>query len=219
MLQVVPVVSSAIVNGSGNVGLNGLGFVEAHGSVYTVANTSVTDTSASTGPDVNSGNNDRVNLPSLVPFGVGSLTVATEGGTSAPMPLNAFSPALGGLYGLALQSTGAVWLGTSGLLYKINPATGLPTVSVNAPGGTGSYFGLQVLPAGLTLAGVSVPQGSLLVDNGQLNPDKIFALNPTTGAIVATLTLPSSLDAISGIYDARATACLCSTIRRASTAR
>src|SRR5262249_17828667 len=72
---------------------------------------------------------------------------------------------------------------------------------VNMPAGSSSYVGLQVLPAGLTLGGTAVPQGSLLVENGQPSPDKVFALDPTTGATLATLTLPASLDTVSAAYD------------------
>jgi outer membrane protein assembly factor BamB len=102
---------------------------------------------------------------------------------------------------MALDTAGAVWVGTTTQIRKLDAATGLPTVSFNAPGGNGSYFGLQVLPAGLTLAGVVIPAGSLLVEDGQPQPDKVYALNPANGAILASLTLPNTMNVISGVFD------------------
>ena len=47
-----------------------------------------------------------------------------------------------------------------------------------------------------------MPAGSLLVVNGYANPDRVDAINPATGAVIATLTLHDNLDAIAGVYDA-----------------
>ena len=54
----------------------------------------------------------------------------------------------------------------------------------------------------MTLAGVNVPAGSLLVTNGGASFDKIYAVNATTGAILATLDLGQNLDPVAGLYDA-----------------
>ena len=69
------------------------------------------------------------------------------------------------------------------------------------PGGSSNGVGLQVAPADITLAGVSVPAGSLLISNSNGNPDQITAVNPTTGLTIATLTLQQNLDPVAIVYD------------------
>jgi hypothetical protein len=65
----------------------------------------------------------------------------------------------------------------------------------------GYYSGLQVAPSALTLNGVAVPAGSLLLFNGWPSPDLVTAINPTTGAAIATLTLEQNYDLTAGVFD------------------
>ena len=53
----------------------------------------------------------------------------------------------------------------------------------------------------MTLGATSVPAGSLLVFNGYPNPDRVIAVNPATGAVIASLALDANHDLTSGVYD------------------
>ena len=96
---------------------------------------------------------------------------------------------------------GRLFVATTTQILRIDPATGQTLAAFSLPGGNSGNVGLQVLPAAMTLAGVSVPAGSLLVTNGSASFDKIYAISSTTGAILATLDLGQNLDPVAGIYD------------------
>ena len=139
--------------------------------------------------------------------GAGPLTVTTAGGTSAPFAWNTISPNLGDLSDLASDpASGALYVSTynANQIQRINPATGAAIgTAIALPGGNSySLTGLQVLPKAMTLKATSVPAGSLLVTDGYANPDRVDAINPATGAVIATLILHDNLDANSGVYDA-----------------
>ena len=53
----------------------------------------------------------------------------------------------------------------------------------------------------MTLAGVAVPAGHLLVSSWNFAPDRIMAINPADGAVVATLILAENLDPVAMQYD------------------
>ena len=134
--------------------------------------------------------------------GFGPLTISTAGGTSAPFTPNFLNPGLGDLRDLSFAS-GNLWVARqAGELRKIDPATGQTLVTFNLPpGGASSGIGLQIAPAALTLANIPVPAGSLLVSNWNGNPDQIFAVNPTTGVVIAALQLQQNIDPVSLLYD------------------
>ena len=46
----------------------------------------------------------------------------------------------------------------------------------------------------MTLGNASVPAGSLLVFNGYANPDRVIAVNPASGAVIASLVLAGNYD-------------------------
>jgi hypothetical protein len=212
LLQIVPVVTSAYMTGVGTAQLQGFGFIEGNGSIYNFDGATVIDTSTTSGPDVyyNYANgsyttNALVNL-SPPTSGSGALTVTTAGGTSAPIAWNAIDPNLGDLSDVASNpNSGALYVSeyNGNVIQQINPNTGASIGSGIALPGGASYglTGLQVLTQAVTLAGVSVPAGSLLVVDGYANPDRIDAINPSTGAVLATLHLHDNLDANSGVYD------------------
>ena len=52
VLQIVPEVSSAYMTAAGQAQLQGFGFEEGNGSIYSFAGVTVVDTSVSSGPDV-----------------------------------------------------------------------------------------------------------------------------------------------------------------------
>jgi hypothetical protein len=212
LLQIVPVVTAIDVTGTTNATVQGFGFTEANGTVYAWAGGSLTDTAQGTGPDVFS-SATRANVDAPV-HGFGTFTMTTPGGTSAPLALNHLN--VGELLrDLAYDpTTGRLWIATNdnpAQIHRLNPATGVSEFSfdLTAAGfGTATFFGgLQILPSGIaSLGGTAVPAGSLLIINGQATNDRIIAVNPTTGAVLASLTLPGTnpsqnYDATAGLYD------------------
>ena len=199
--------------------LFGSGLIEGNGS-YQFAGVRVDDTA--TDPNnidvyystANSFQNGSVyiNRAALAHHGLGTVTVATAGGTSAPLDLNAMRVDLAGSYigDLAVDAAGNIWVtdyANPGKLQKIDPANGavLSTIAYTDAFGTPysyNYAGLQVLGAAMTLGGTSVAAGSLLLFNGYPNPDRVIALNPTTGLVLASLTLAGNYDLTAGVFDA-----------------
>jgi len=208
LLQIVPVVTGYDVNG-GNLILNGKGFLEG-AATYTLGNTVLTDTAGNVGPDVYYDGNDTVQFGEPA-HGFGPLTVTTAGGTSAPFQLNEATLPYGYLRDVAFDAaTGDIWVtGDSnqpGRLRRIDLATGTEEVFFDmtaASFGSNQLYagGLQVAPAAFILNGVNVPQGSLLIFNGYASPDLVVAMNPTTGAVIASLSLGLNYDVTAGVYD------------------
>ena len=137
------------------------------------------------------------------------MTTTTAGGTSAPFALNEMETGDGYLRDVAMDpnNPGQVWVADNGnpaKLHLLNTATGadIRDITLTANFGSTAFFGgMQVVPQTFTLGVTSVPAGSLLLFDGQNNPDTIIAVNPTTGAIVTTLTLTKNYDLTAGIYD------------------
>jgi hypothetical protein len=208
-IQVVPVVASAAVAGTGTptVRLQGSGFVEGDGSVYTMGGVTLPDTSVSAGPNVISVNfveNKAVDLTPPV-SGFGTVTVTTAGGTSAPIPWDVLAPGQGDLVDIAFAAAAGEILvassGTGAAIHRVDPATAALLGSFAIPGGNSTSLGLQILPAAIpSLGGSAVAAGNLLVTNGGASFDKIFAVNPTTGAVMATLDLGQNLNPVAGVF-------------------
>jgi hypothetical protein len=128
------------------------------------------------------------------------------------LPWNVVSPLLAAtIVDVAFNpSSGELLLGNSGtgLIYRINPATGATVGSFAIPVQNSGNLGLDIAPVGFTLrdtasaTNVPIAAGSLIVFNGAPNPDRIIAMNPTTGAILATLTLANNFDIVGGAVTA-----------------
>jgi hypothetical protein len=90
------------------------------------------------------------------------------------------------------------------LIYRINAATGAQLGSFAIPGQNSGSLGLDITPVGLSMhdatsnTNIAIPAGSLIVFNGVFNPDRVYALNPTTGTILATLVLTGNFDIVGG---------------------
>jgi outer membrane protein assembly factor BamB len=65
-----------------------------------------------------------------------------------------------------------------------------------------NYAGMQIVGAAMTLGSTAVPAGSMLVFNGYVSPDRVAAINPATGAVLASLALDGNYDLTAGVYDA-----------------
>ena len=216
LLQIVPVLSGFSATGTTTLALTGAGFVEA-AATYNLPGAAIADTSASTGPDVYYGyiganytENAGVTLTTTA-YGAGAVTVTTAGGTSAPLAMNAFNPGLGYLRDVAVDAaSGAVWVidnANPGKLDRIDAATGalLGSITLTDAGFGSSYTGygegLQVVPAAFTLGTKNVPAGSLLLFHASPNPDRVIAVDPATGTVIASLALGQDYNTTGGAYD------------------
>ena len=214
-LQIVPVVTSAHVNGTNAIQFFGTGFQEGSAGntvSYNFAGASVTDTAANTGPDVSNNvsgsDNTFVNIAEPA-HGFGTISVKTAGGTSASIALNDMGTGVGFLRDIAMNpaNPGQVWAmdnANPATLHLLNTATGadIRDIALTASFGSTSFFGgLQVAPAAFSLDNIAVPQGSLLLFDGETNPDRIVAVDPATGGIIATLVLTKNYDLTAGVYD------------------
>src|SRR6185437_15288931 len=129
-------------------------------------------------------------------------SITTAGGTSASVSLNALRPgsdsaSTGALGDLAVDASGKLWVTDTANpthLLQIDPLTGATLKSIAftdaIEGSTygANYTGLQVASQATTLAGVSVPAGSLLIFSGYPNADRVVAINASTGALIASIT-------------------------------
>ena len=120
---------------------------------------------------------------------------------------------MGALGDVAVNAAGNLWVSDSAnpsRLLRIDAASGsvLQTVTLSTADFGSTYLynlaGLQIVPAvGPTplvsvfkLNGTDVPAGSLLVFNGYPNTDRVVALNPGTGAVIASLALDANYDLV-----------------------
>jgi outer membrane protein assembly factor BamB len=101
----------------------------------------------------------------------------------------------------AIPASTDIFVATGTQILRVNGATGQTISTFNLPGGPSAKVGLQVLPGPLTLAGIAVPASSLLVTNGGVGVHEVFALDPSSGSILASLSLGSALDQIAGTFD------------------
>jgi hypothetical protein len=195
-LQIVPIVTNIRVDNVGHAIASGHGFVEGHGTRYQFGNALLIDTTTTNGPDV-SGNGTTANV-FLPQGGPGAFTVTTAGGTSAPVPWAIITPGIGPvLQDVAYSAaTGEMLVATSaspGRIYRIDPETGAQRGSFVIPVTNGTSIGLDITPVGITLhdtssnTNVDLPAGTLLVFNGTPDPNRIVAMDPLTGTILAML--------------------------------
>ena len=213
-LQIVPLLTASTASGSA-VTFTGGGFVEG-AATYTLPGATIADTSITAGPDVTYAyiaNTYTESAAATVPttaYGAGPRTVTTAGGTSAPLTVDAFNPGLGALSDLSIDAAGAVWVvdnASGGKLHKIDPTTGAELASIALTtvgfGNTATYAGegLQVLTRAITLGTTAVPAGDLLLFHGSTNPDRVVAIDPTTGNVAASLTLTTDLAVAAGTFD------------------
>ena len=209
LLQIVPTVTSVDVQDRTVV--YGSGYVEG-GATYHFAGADPSDTPADASANTIDVYYDAVeqnraaylNRTALPSHGLGTVSVTTAGGTSAAFAFNALRVSVEGtaLGDVAVDAQGRFWVGDQanpGHLLKIDPANGqvVQTITLTNDFGTPyafNYLGLQVLAAGMTLGTTAVPAGSLLVFNGYPSNDRVLAVNPTSGAVIASLVLDGNYD-------------------------
>ena len=223
-LQIVPTVRAVdLQNWSDRIVLIGSGYIEG-ASTYTFTGSSFADTlidAADANEVVNVwydyGQNNSVYLrrSAINAHGFGSVTVTTEGGTSAPAEVNFVRVDLGtnkALGDVAVdRTTGALWAldyNRPYELHRIDPGNGRIVQTIVAPVLTAgedyayNHAGLQVVDSAFKLGTTDVPAGSLLLFNGYGAPDGgVAAIDAATGAVIATLRLQENVDLTAGVHD------------------
>ena len=101
--------------------------------------------------------------------------------------LSSFDPVnAGALCGIAYS--GSVWVHQcSGPDLQSYSPEGAFQTSVPRPGESANDVDLGVAPAGFTLGTTAIPAGTLLVINGETDTADIYAVDATTGSVLATL--------------------------------
>jgi len=196
LLQIVPTITQVAAGDfEPELVFQGNGFVEGNGTVYSFGGGTVTDTVGIDGLDVLPPLNGLSTATVLIPggFGFGPVRITTSGGSSDPADGTILYPAL------SLSSrndvafnpvNGEVLVTNSGQIFRVNPATGGVIASFPVPGSVNNFGGaLHITQAAISLlGGTAVPTGSLLVVSQDPSPDRIFALDPVTGAVLASVT-------------------------------
>src|SRR5260370_20587685 len=169
VLQVVPVLNAYTVEGRNVLQVLGRGLEEGNNTSYQLAGSTVVDTAVNGGPDVfqyyDNGNssglytdNGGVNITEPV-HGLGSVTVTTAGGTSAPLTVNELEPGLGYLRDVAFHPANPtqLWVADNGnpaKIDRIDLTTGQVqqsiTLTATGFGSTAFFGGLQVVPSAMT---------------------------------------------------------------------
>lgn len=127
-------------------------------------------------------------------------------GARAQLSLGTQFPTGASSVALAFDSaTGTVWtypaFGASLLSFS---ASGTPLGSIPRPGGSANDADLQVAPTALSLNGTPIPAGSLMFIDGEAGTAEIHAVDPGTGAVLATLaTAFGSSHVVGGAYHAQ----------------
>ena len=220
-LQIVPTLDSVAVQNRPT--LLGSGFVEGASS-YSFSRATFFDTpsdrndievGADPGSAIPNGAAyvDRTALP-LRGLGNVLVSVTTTGGTSVAVSLDDQRQETIGVGSTTndfaiVPGTTAFWVidnANPGHILKIDATIGtLQTITMSA-GTYGTAFtfnfaGLQILGASMTLNATTVAAGSLLVLNGSPNTDRIVAINPATGGLIAALAVDANYDLTSGVFD------------------
>ncbi len=83
---------------------------------------------------------------------------------------------------------GAVWVYQSfgSVLHRYSP-TGALLGTLPRPGGSANDADLELAPVDMMLAGVPVPAGSVLYIDGEVGVAEVYAVDPATGTLIATL--------------------------------
>jgi len=196
-LQVVPTLAVAEVSTSApQLRLLGGGFTEGSALTVNVNGTPIADTGSNV--DVSSWflSNDRLYVSTAVAVGQ-LVSVTTAGGTSAAVAIALDDPAaVGTLYDLAIFPTSAgtdagrlVVADATATLKVLDAATFAVVRTIAQPGAATGQLGVAFLGADVMVGAVAVPAGSLAVVNGADAPDRLYYLNPASGAVLASVAL------------------------------
>jgi len=98
-------------------------------------------------------------------------------------------PSGGGHVGMGYSAqSDLVWVyDSSGSLLRSYSTAGVAGVTLPRPGASANDADIEVAPVDFMLNNVNVPAGSLLYIDGETGVAEVYAVNPTTGAVIATL--------------------------------
>jgi YD repeat-containing protein/VCBS repeat-containing protein len=108
-----------------------------------------------------------------------------------------FGPALSGLTAPA-KATDPFFVATDTKIHSVNPAS-MSLFNFAIPGGFAQGASLADLPAGITFGGTALTAPSLMVVNLALR--QAFAVNPTTGSVLASIHFLPGTTLIGATYD------------------
>jgi hypothetical protein len=130
-----------------------------------------------------------------------ALLVCSAPASAQIVTLNFFNPPeVGGLCGLGFDTvTDDVWVyECSGASLHRYAADGTFLSSIARPGESANDVDVEIAPEALTLGTTTVPAGTLLFVNGEAGPAEIYALDPSTGAVLATLNTTFGISHVVG---------------------
>ena len=130
-----------------------------------------------------------------------ALTIAAAPSLRADLALlNQFSPGLGQLVSVGFDpSDETVWIyGNFDADLRQYSATGEFLSSIPRPGESANDVDLEFAPEVLNLAGTSLPKDTLLFIDGETDVAEIYAVDKTTGDVLATLVTAFGTDHVVG---------------------
>jgi len=103
--------------------------------------------------------------------------------------LDEFSPGLGGLVSVGLNPTDdLIWLYGQGANIHSATRAGVTGAFIDAPGENANDVDIDFATEGFTLNDTFVPPGTMLFINGESGTADVYAVNASTGTVLATLT-------------------------------
>jgi len=127
----------------------------------------------------------------LIPVVVLTVALAPGPALAVLTTLSQFDPSqTAGLCGIAThEPTGDVWAhACSGANIERYSSSGTYLSAVPRPGESANDVDVEVAPVALTLGNTAVPAGTLLLINGESGAADIYAVDGSTGAVLASLT-------------------------------
>lgn len=106
------------------------------------------------------------------------------------MVLSQFNPAdVGSIVGIGFDAqSDSVWIyGSSGASLRSYDRSGVFQSAIDRPGESADDFDISFTTQSLSLGSSTIPAGSLLAINGESGTADVYAVDPSTGAIVSSL--------------------------------
>jgi hypothetical protein len=120
--------------------------------------------------------------------------------------LSQFSPGIGALTAVGFDEyrQRIYTTNNSGNAIAINNRLSAIVGTIPVPGGLTNHIDIEIASEALQLAGTLIPQGSVIVINGENGTAEVFALEPDNGTVLAQLnTNVGNGDVVGGAYNPR----------------
>ncbi|MFK8016323.1 MAG: hypothetical protein AB8G17_12890 [Gammaproteobacteria bacterium] len=107
--------------------------------------------------------------------------------------IDTLEPGVGSLDSVGLDdATGALFVHVQNTaIINVIDDTGAPITTIPLPGNNSNDFDLDFSIGALSVGGTAVPGNTLLVFNGDDNPERLYALDKTDGTILSDIALDS----------------------------